>query len=215
MSDTLRRGRSIIEWSFAASALERESGDLHVVLPLATGVVVAVLDGLGHGPEAAVAAKAGADILVAHAGESLESLVQRCHDGLRATRGVVMSVASFNVRDSTLTWIGVGNVETVLLRSDRGSRPAREAITLRGGIVGYRLPPLRPKTLPVFPGDVMIMATDGVKTDFTAGLAMDGSPTSIAESILATHSRGSDDALVLVAKYVGGTPEGTEERMRC
>src|SRR5881396_3494806 len=127
------------------------------------GPLAAVMDGLGHGPEAASAARQAAGILEASAGEPVIALVQRCHDGLRRTRGVVMSLASFTARDSSMAWIGVGNVETVLLRADPSASRRREAISRRGGVVGYQLPPLRATALPVSRGDTLIMATDGIR----------------------------------------------------
>jgi hypothetical protein len=173
MTDGRDHERSLIEWASAGMALggnDNESGDLHLIARFPNGALAAVMDGLGHGPEAAFAARQAARILEAGAGEPVIALVQRCHDGLRRTRGVVMSLASFTARDSSMVWIGVGNVETVLLRGDPSASRRREAISGRGGVVGYQLPPLRATALPVSRGDTLIMATDGIRTAFTVGL---------------------------------------------
>src|SRR3989442_1880853 len=86
---------ALIEWGVASLALpgEAESGDRHLVKPVGTGVLVAVVDGLGHGAEAAAAAQAAVAALERHATESPVPLVERCHRALQGTRGVVMSVA--------------------------------------------------------------------------------------------------------------------------
>jgi len=194
-----------IEWGWAGSALESESGDLHVVVPFAGGALVALIDGLGHGPEAAAAAVAAVAILEANARETVLALMRRCHEGLRRTRGAAMSVASFNSVDASMSWTGVGNVEAALLRADLA--PAGhpdEAIVPRGGVVGYRLPGLHANTLPVWPGDTLVMATDGIRSGFTTGLAIAHEPQQVAESILARFAKGSDDAHVVVARYRGG-----------
>lgn len=196
---------SVLEWGWAGSALESESGDLHVVVPFQAGALVALIDGLGHGPEAAEAAQAAVALLEERAGDPVLSLVERCHQGLRKTRGVAMSLASFNARDSSMTWTGIGNVDSVLLRGGLQGRAAT-AILLRGGVVGYHLPPLRADTVPVSPGDILIMATDGIRGGFTDGLCVDGHPGDIAESVLARFSKGSDDAHVVVARYLGPSP---------
>jgi phosphoserine phosphatase RsbX len=196
----------VVDWGAAGFALEVESGDVHAVAPFPGGVLVGLIDGLGHGIEAAAAAQAAARLLAAHAGEPVVALVERCHEALHGTRGAVMSVASFQARRGAMTWTGVGNVEAVLLRADRAASPPREAIALRGGIVGYQLPHLRDWVLPVSPGDLLIMATDGLHDGFSDGVVMHESPQRIADSILARHARGSDDAHVLVARYLGGTP---------
>jgi len=65
----VRERPPMVEWAVGARALEGEpvSGDLHVVTPFPGGVLVAVMDGLGHGTEAAAAAEAAAEILRDHA----------------------------------------------------------------------------------------------------------------------------------------------------
>ena len=201
-----RDGRGIIQWGWAGRALEQISGDLQVVVAFHGGALVALIDGLGHGPEAAAAAAAAAPILEAHAREPVQSLIQRCHQSIRRTRGVVMTLASFTVRDSSMRWVGVGNVSGVLLRHRGTPEHRNEALVPRGGVVGYQLPPLRVETLTIATGDTVIMATDGIRDAFTAGIAIDNSPQEIAESILARFARGSDDAHVVAARYLGGDP---------
>jgi serine/threonine protein phosphatase PrpC len=192
----------LIEWAIASQTLSGQgtSGDLGLVKLLPEGALVAVVDGLGHGEEAAAAAKIAIDTLVARAGESLIDLVNHCHEALRRTRGVVMSLASFNSRDNTMTWLGVGNVEGFLLHPSASS--GQESLLVRGGLVGDQLPHLSASTLLVTKGDVLILATDGVRPDFVRNVILTETPQQIADRIMAWHSRGTDDALVLVASYV-------------
>jgi negative regulator of sigma-B (phosphoserine phosphatase) len=206
MNDAVPHAHPIIDWGWAGSALEVVSGDLHVVVPFAHGMLVALLDGLGHGPEAAAASIAAAPILQAHASDPVLTLVQRCHEGMRQTRGAVMSLASFNSRDSSMSWVGIGNVDGVLLRGGGSTQRRGEAIASRGGVVGYRLPPLRAETVRVSRGDTLIMATDGIRNGFSTGLSIDPCPQEMAESILARFANGSDDARVVVARYLGRSP---------
>src|ERR1700687_3989607 len=136
---------SAIEWGVASRALpgQSSSGDLNVVKSFPNGVLVAALDGIGHGEEAASAAMVAKVILEAHAEESVIALIRRCHDGLRATRGVAMSIASFNLSEALITWLGVGNVEGVLLRRGLAREEEEESLLLRGGVVGAQLPALQ------------------------------------------------------------------------
>jgi phosphoserine phosphatase RsbX len=199
-------GGSVVDWGSAEYALEHDCGDAHVVAFFEGGALVGVVDGLGHGWEAAQAAREAVSVLERHAAEPVAELVQRCHEALRRTRGAVMTVASFDARGSSMTWAGVGNVEALLLRGDPVAEPAREAVTLRGGVVGYQLPQVRASSLRVAPGDTLVMATDGIRSSFAADLRRHERPQEMAEGILARHARRADDALVLVARYLGTTP---------
>ncbi len=204
---------AVVEWGVAAQKLTgmNESGDQYFVESFYPGgnsppasILVSVVDGLGHGPKAAVVAKKTVATLEGHAHHPLTFLLERCHKSLRGTRGVVMSLASFSA-NGNMTWLGVGNVEGVLLRGGASTVPKKnERLVLRGGIVGYRLPRLRPVTLSVDRGDLLVLATDGLRSAFTRVDDKRGSAQQIADRIFEQHHRGTDDALVLVARYVGG-----------
>jgi phosphoserine phosphatase RsbX len=131
-------------------------------------------------------------------------LLHRCHESLRATRGVAMSLAKVNIQDSVLTWIGVGNVEGALLHLVP-EQPS-DKLLLRNGVVGSHLPMLRAEELPIRPGDILTMVTDGVSTGHPMRVAMDAKIESVADGILANACKGTDDALVLVARYRGTQP---------
>jgi serine/threonine protein phosphatase PrpC len=214
----------LVEWGLAERPRpgDAESGDRHVVQPFASGVLLAVVDGLGHGEPAAAAARLAAAILAEHAEEAPSLLVERCHTSLAHTRGVVMSLVSVSTVDHTMSWLGVGNVEAVLLRREGGSGGTGESpqlkerardslprerkmeqLLLRPGVVGQKLPVLQPALLRVEPGDTLVLATDGIRSGFTAALTPGRSPRELADGILARHGRDDDDALVLVARLQG------------
>jgi hypothetical protein len=193
-------------------------GDRCVVKALRNAVLMAAIDALGHGEEAAAAAEITAATLEAHADESVIALIGRCHEALRRTRGVALSLGAINAQDSSLTWLGVGNVEGVLLRApyrtgtgraDPQDGPAYEHVLLRGGVVGYQLPCLRASNIPLRRGDTLVFATDGIKSGFAHAVALGDPPKKIAHGLLAQYARRSDDALVLVARYLGNSPWNT------
>jgi serine phosphatase RsbU (regulator of sigma subunit) len=196
----------LLDWSVAARALpgETESGDSHVIASFPGGVLAAVIDGLGHGPEAAQAARVAVSTLTAQPADAVTDLIHACHEALRHTRGVAMSLASFDAASGTMTWIGIGNVEAALFRIDRNARQPRDALMLRGGVVGYRLPPLRAATHPVNAGDMLVLVTDGVSGNFYNQSPIGRSPQVVAEEILQRWGKQTDDALVLAATYLGG-----------
>ena len=194
---------SLIDWGAAALTLpgQSRSGDRQAVMLFPGGALVAVVDGLGHGELAAVPAETAIEVLERHAREPVVTLIQRCHERLRGTRGAVMSLASFREADGTMTWLGVGNVVGVLLRADPGAVPRQEYLSLRGGVVGDQLPRLDASVIPVTRGDTLILASDGVRRDFIGSLRLGESPQRVADRILAEFAPGTDDALVLVARY--------------
>jgi negative regulator of sigma-B (phosphoserine phosphatase) len=201
---------ALIQQGIAARAFpgENVSGDRPMVKLVPNGVLMAAVDGLGHGKAAGAAAEIAVATLEDHAEEEPEALVQRCHRALKGTRGAAMSLAAIDAREGKMAWLGVGNVEGLLLRT-AGSPPTREALSMRGGVVGYQLPPLRTAYLPVTAGDLLVFTTDGIRSDFATGLSLidpllkHQDVQEIADRILARFGKTTDDALVLVVRYLG------------
>ena len=194
-----------LEWWVAQHALpgQTTSGDHHLVQEYPRGVLLAAVDGLGHGSEASDAADVAIRVLRTLAPEPVLALVNRCHEALRGTRGVVMSLAQYDVREGAVTWTGVGNVEGLALRPRSGNGAASTRLLLRRGLVGAHMPPLHVATFPVQPGDLLILTTDGVAAGYERGLDAAAPLQTLAEGILARHGRRDDDALVLAARIVG------------
>jgi hypothetical protein len=186
----------MVEYGVANYALpgQDESGDHHLV---------AAIDGIGHGEEAAIASKAAATLLRSCANEPIISIVEQCHEKLRATRGVVLSLAFIEPQHGMMTWLGVGNVQGVLMRSDAKNGNGQESLLLRAGVVGSQLPALQATVLPIVRGDTLFFATDGVRGDFSVTLSARENPQRAADRILEQYRSGNDDALVLVARLTG------------
>lgn len=195
---------ALIESGIACLTLpgQSQSGDRYLIQPYINGLLVAVVDGLGHGEQAAAAAELAVTILTNHAHESVISLVKRCHGALCDTRGAVMSLASFNELNRTLTWMGIGNVEGLVLRGESSPHSRHEYLLLRGGVVGGHLPSLSASIIPLMQGDRLIFTTDGIRGGFTNDLSESDSPQVMADQILARYSKGLDDALVLIARFL-------------
>ena len=196
---------SLIEWHVVQLTLkgQEKSGDHCLVKPFETSVLVAVVDGLGHGEEAAAAAKIAVDVLEANARDDVIALFKRSHEALRGSRGVVMSVALLNGLEGTMTWMGVGNVEGLLARANADIKPQKESLLIRAGVLGGPLPTLDASIIPIMPGDTLVFATDGIRSGFDEEINSLDPPKEIAGSIMSKYSKDSDDALVLVARYGG------------
>jgi phosphoserine phosphatase RsbX len=192
-----------IDTAFATVPLagQQESGDLSLIKRVGTGTLVAVVDGLGHGQEAASAAHAAVGALDRYSREPLSDLVRRAHEALMGLRGVVLGLAYLDPQAATLTWLGVGNVGGILLRADAGSRPARVTLVASAGFIGGETPHPTTRSVPLALGDTVILFSDGVKEMFADSVVLANSPQEIADAAIARHSKGNDDALVLVARY--------------
>lgn len=194
-----------LDFGVAGAALEGEdrSGDLAVFTPTSSGGLACLIDGLGHGDPAADAAEAAADVIRDYAEAPPQELLDRCHEALKDTRGVVMTLAWFDVGASRLLWTGVGNVDARLWHPWDPARPGRHEVALVfGGVVGYQTPRVRPSTFALSPGDLLVMVTDGIDPGFAAGLDGGGPAQTVAERVFSAHGKGTDDALVLVVRYL-------------
>lgn len=187
-------------------------GDRGVVRDLADGALVGAIDGVGHGDRASDAALVAERVLFEGPVEPIVDLFRRCHEALTSTRGVVVSVARIDAPRNQVTWAGVGNVSGVLVRGPDRPGSRHERLSARGGILGYRLPTVRPQTLPFRPGDLLVFATDGIDRNFPEDLSLRGTPARIAREICRRHAKGSDDALVLVVKAINGNALQQEGR---
>lgn len=180
-------------------------GDAWTWAPRTDGVLLVVVDGLGHGDDAAVAAGMATALVQAHKDADLPDLVTRCHEGLKRSRGVVMSAA---IVDATgLWWTGIGNVEGIVARGPQGlgGGGTRDALSCRGGVVGYKLPALKAWSTTFADADTLVMCTDGVKSGFQPTL--DDAPVQeLADRLLRDFASGDDDALVVVLRRAPAAP---------
>jgi negative regulator of sigma-B (phosphoserine phosphatase) len=203
-----RAARYPVEWGVATRCRRGEatSGDLAVVQLLPEGALVAAIDGLGHGGEAARAARTAGEVLRERPSEDLMLLVERCHSALHDTRGAAISLAFVSPAEDTMSWLGVGNVEGRLVSGDPSATRLKGSLALQNGIPGHELPDVRASTIDVQPGDVLVLATDGIETAFGDSLDVSGPTQAIADRVLAAHWKPTDDALIVAVRYLGGRP---------
>ena len=192
-----------IETAFATLPLpgQTESGDLCLIKRVGKCTLLGVVDGLGHGQEAASAAHAAIGALDRYSKEPLIDLVRRCRDALVGLRGVVLGLAYLDPQAATMAWLGIGNIGGVLLRADLGNRPSRITMVPNAGFIGGE--PAHPtvRSVPLALGDTIILYSDGIRDGFAETLVLSKTPQEIADFVIARHVKGNDDALVLVARY--------------
>lgn len=199
----------LIEWGIAERPYpgETESGDRYVVKTSGDCAMIAVIDGIGHGGGAATAAKAAVDVLETFFPEPVSSLLQRCHERLRPTRGATMTLVAFETATNTLSWVGAGNVAAALVRADPCASPRCRELLIRSGVVGSQLPMPGTSRVRVEKDDLLILATDGIDANFINSVRSGENPQRIADRLLSDFQLAQDDALVVVVRIVGAELE--------
>jgi serine/threonine protein phosphatase PrpC len=158
--------------------------------------MVAVIDGLGGGEEAARAAKAAEQVIDTHPDWSLQELMQHCHTALHSTRGAVAGLMRLEAQGAKVTYVGVGNIGVHVY-----SRQPIKPIS-KNGILGFRMPSLLELRYVYDPGDVFVLYSDGVSNRFSqdTGVDIKQSPQQVSEYILARYGKMIDDATVVTIK---------------
>jgi serine phosphatase RsbU (regulator of sigma subunit) len=196
-----------IEWAAVRRPRPGEAvcGDHPIALNIGDGAALfGVIDGLGHGAAADAAAQLAAEVVDERRSEPLEVLIQRCHLALTETRGVAMTLARVDFKTDKVSWIGIGNVTAELVAKHPGGIEVRSSALLAGGIVGYRMPQtLLTQQVSIAPGDLLVIASDGIAEHHLGGIDFAAQATTIAEQLVGRYGRDTDDALVLAARHRG------------
>jgi hypothetical protein len=112
-----------------------------------------------------------------------------------------------------MEWLGVGNVDGVVVRADDLARPRTHGVCLRGGVVGHEMPDLhRAEPVALHAGDTLVIATDGVRGDLAEAAMTDLLADRLARRVLAEKASPTDDALVLVARFRPRRPPASPPR---
>lgn len=177
---------------------ETASGDAWAVARQRHTLTLLMVDGLGHGPEAAKAATAAVQAMAQQPSLRPAEQIAVCHQALRPTRGAALAVALLDPAAGVLHFAGVGNISACII--DHG--PRRQLVS-HNGIVGHNMRKVQEFTLPCAPGALIVMASDGISTQWgleqypgLAGCA----PSVIAAVLLRDCARSRDDACVLVQR---------------
>jgi anti-sigma regulatory factor (Ser/Thr protein kinase) len=185
---------------------ETACGDGWCVRQQADHALVLIVDGLGHGPNAAEAADTAVELFHGAPTRTPRELVTMMHDALRATRGAAVAVAELRREGegAAITYCGVGNTAATV------SGPAgMRALPSMNGTAGLSVRGLQEFTGTMRPGERMVMHTDGItarwRLDAYQGLR-DHDPAVVAGLLYRDFTRGRDDATVIA---LGLRPAGT------
>jgi anti-sigma regulatory factor (Ser/Thr protein kinase) len=160
--------------------------------------IVLVVDGLGHGLQAAEAADEAVRIFRLYSGQPPADIMSRLHDALKKTRGAAAAVAEIRPQTGTLTYAGVGNIAGSIL-----SNTLSRSLISHNGTLGHVMARVQEFKV-AWPRDgILIMHSDGLQSrwdlsKYSGILAKQ--PALIAGVLLRDFRRERDDASVLVMK---------------
>ena len=176
---------------------ERVSGDLALVERRDHLTLLALIDALGHGPDAYDVAIRAERILQGKWSCDAAACMRALHEGLRGSLGAVAGITIVDHATRTLRYVGVGNTAMRIFGS-RNSRLPSTAGTLGGQI---RSPSEHRRVIAA--DDVVVMYTDGVKDRFELAdypQMRYQSATTIARAIVDRFGKVHDDAGCVVLR---------------
>lgn len=180
---------------------EAECGDAWRIVVGQHRTSVLLVDGLGHGPEAAAAAQIATTMFPRIASDPPEAMLTAMSDAMRDSRGAAVSVAVLDDATHLAHFGGVGNVDGRIL-----SFGETEHLVPQNGIIGHTLPVVRSTSAAWPVGARLVMHSDGVsarwRLDAYPGL-ITAHPALIAGVIYRDFGRPRDDATVLILRERG------------
>jgi anti-sigma regulatory factor (Ser/Thr protein kinase) len=186
---------------FDAYPGESVCGDGWVIASDRTDATLLVVDGSGHGPQAAAAAETATRAFSDNIDKECVPLVEAIHRALAPTRGAALAVARIDAGECVVRFVGIGNIGAVLA-SGGGSR----GMVSFDGTAGHIAPRIREFTYPFIGRPLVILHSDGLSRrwdiDAYPGLAA-SHPSLVAGVLFRDHRRGRDDAAVVAMRATG------------
>jgi phosphoserine phosphatase RsbX len=200
-----------VEWAIGKKTADghSRSAEQHLVKSTPTGFLIAIVDAIGTDDEAFAAGQIAISILDDYTHQSMPNLFDKCDRALKSTSGVSITAAIFNTSYNTVSWFGVGNIEGLLFHRSLHTSPRYHQLALQTGLAGQGLSSLNEKCLPVHPGDLVILTSDGIFPGIVEALPIEGRPRAVADKILHDYAKDNEEATLLVTRYLGaGLPPG-------
>lgn len=177
---------------------EDSNGDGYLIKTFENRLLIAIIDGLGHGEGARVATAAAITSIEENSEAEIEAIMRAAHEALRPTRGAVMGLAAIDWSNRTIEYSGIGNTDFRMLG---GGKPLR-FISLNGTL-GSRLERVKVFKEPLPRAATIVMSTDGISDrwdpeNYTGLVGLD--PQLLCAVILRDYGRPNDDATILCGR---------------
>ena len=194
---------ALLPFEFAVRSIPKkgqvECGDAWSVRDFGARQLVCIVDGLGHGPLAALASAKAISVFEAAAPtDTPAAIMTRAHEQLKETRGAVMGILALDRQANTADYCGIGNIAAAIHLGTE----SRHLLSVEG-TVGYRMRATRTHTVAWEPTAVAVLYTDGLSGRWGParypGL-LTRHPSLIASVLFRDHARDTDDATIVVAR---------------
>ena len=160
--------------------------------------LIAVADGLGHGPDAAIAARAALSVCADPIFSAPARLLDLAHQRARPTRGAAVAFATAHLKAGSVHYSGIGNIAGSVC-----DEQSRRHLISHNGIVGHTTRKAREMAVEWNPEAAIILHSDGISTQWALAAypgLLQCHPALIAAVIYRDFTRQTDDATVLVIK---------------
>jgi serine phosphatase RsbU (regulator of sigma subunit) len=177
---------------------ERLSGDTVVIRPLKQGLFVAIVDVLGHGPEANELTHVIDAYLARYGTSDVSGVMKRLHQHLKGTRGAVVGLCAIDASTGRVDYAGIGN--TTLRRFGK----VETRLVSQNGVLGQNMRTPWHQTLQLESGDVIVLYTDGVSDRFTSDDypgVLRHAAEEVASNIVQRFGKDHDDAACVAVRY--------------
>ena len=178
---------------------ETLSGDAVVIKPLEHGLFVAIVDVLGHGPEAHEVACMIERYLGRYGSSEVSSLMKTLHQHLKGTRGAAAGLCTIDASTGRTDYVGIGN--TALRRFGK----VETRLVSKDGVLGQNMRTPLHQSLQLEPNDLLVFYTDGVSDRFTSDDypgVFRHAPKEVVNNIVQRFGKDHDDAACIAVRYV-------------
>ncbi|MBN9246987.1 MAG: ATP-binding protein [Hyphomicrobium sp.] len=180
---------------------ETVCGDAWAIRSDSTSRTVMVVDGLGHGPDAAKVATEAIRLFDKYWRSGPAETLKSLHAGLRATRGGAVAIARIEPVSKRVVYAGVGNIVGVIAA---GNGQIKRMLSYNGTI-GHNARHFQEIVYPIedTASAEIILHSDGLSSSWSfdtyPGLITQH-PAMLAAVLYRDFARGRDDATIVVTK---------------
>ncbi|MGK7875310.1 MAG: SpoIIE family protein phosphatase [Xenococcaceae cyanobacterium] len=182
---------------------ERVSGDIAMVEQREQLLFVAIIDGLGHGTNANLVARAAKDYLQKIWNYDVCNTMLRLHEKLKGSLGAAVGLGVLELETKQLYYTGVGNTVIRIFRR-QNQQNCLKRLYSTDGIVGSNIRYPVEQKLQLTKSDIILFYTDGIREHFSLEeypLIFADDVMKIASNFVRFFGKNHDDATCVALKY--------------